>query len=83
MTLARPQREPAGSPAQDLLTAVESARRDYDAARSYFNCVSDPGLVDHAVLLLAAAEKRYAYLIQRAREAGLRLDLPPLDGHRS
>lgn len=54
-----------------LATAVAQAAEEYGAARAYFDCVTEPELVDHAILRLAAAERRYAYLLRRAREAGV------------
>lgn len=47
--------------------AVEEARLEWKNAHSYFQNVSDPELVDHAVHLLAAAEKKYSYLLHRMR----------------
>ncbi|MBX5465143.1 MAG: DUF2508 family protein [Clostridia bacterium] len=46
---------------------VEQARRELEAARSYFDSVTDPELVDHAIHLLNAAEKKYMYLVHRAQ----------------
>ena len=47
---------------------VEEAKRDWQEARVYFNTVTDPELVDHAIYTLNAAEKRYVYLLKKARE---------------
>jgi hypothetical protein len=56
----------------ELIRAVADARREWALAQHYFQCVAEPALVDHAVLLLAAAERRYAHLLAEARRAGLR-----------
>ena len=50
---------------------IEEAKRDWLAARDYFNAVTDPDLIDHAIYTMEAAEKRYIYLLRRAREDGL------------
>ncbi len=47
---------------------IEEAKRDWQEARAYFNTVTEPELVDHAIYALGAAEKRYVYLLKRARE---------------
>jgi len=47
---------------------VEEAKKDWQEARAYFNSVTDPELVDHAIYALGAAEKRYVYLLKKARE---------------
>lgn len=52
---------------QDWLEAVEEARNEWQKARVYFENVSDPKLVDHAVHLLTAAEKKYTYLLSQIR----------------
>ncbi len=51
--------------------AVERARREWAAARAYFETVSEPELVDHAIHLMDAAERKFVYLLRAAREAGV------------
>jgi len=51
----------------DLRDLVNQARKEWVSARSYFENVSDPELVDHAIHLVTAAEKKYMYLLRRAR----------------
>lgn len=58
---------------RELLAAVVEARQSMELARQYFECVTEPALVDHAVLLLAAAERRYTHLLSEARRSGVRL----------
>lgn len=66
-------REALGAEAQELVAAIADARGEYQRAVRYFQSVSHPQLVEHAVLVLAAAERRYAYLLGEARRLGLRL----------
>jgi len=51
----------------NISAAVERARRDWLAAQTYFQSVSDPELVDHAIHLVEAAERKYIYLLRQAR----------------
>lgn len=51
---------------------VEKARQEWLAAKSYFNAVSDPDLVDYAIHLVEAAEKKYMYLLKKARQNGIK-----------
>ena len=55
-----------------LKRAVEKARRELIAVQSFFDSVSDPDMVDHAVYTMQAAERKYAYLIKFARKKGYR-----------
>jgi len=57
---------------RELVAAVAEARREYHQAVGYFHDVAEPGLVEHAVLRLAAAERRYTFLLGQARAAGIR-----------
>ncbi len=57
-----------------FLAAVDAARREWLAARAYFDCVTDPDLIDYAIYTIEAAEKKYMYLLKRARERGYKID---------
>lgn len=60
-------------PAEDgvsLESAVEFARNEWLSARRYFECVSDPDLVDQAIYSMEAAERRYMYLLRLAKADG-------------
>lgn len=50
-----------------LIEAVFQARQDWLDAREYFQQVKQPELIDEAIFLLEAAEKRYTYLLQEAK----------------
>ncbi len=58
-----------------LAESVEHAREEWLGSRAYFDTVSDPDLVDHAIYMMEAAEKRYIYLLKKAREAGITVDI--------
>lgn len=54
-----------------LPDAVEQAKQEWLSAQNYYNSVSDSDLVDHAVYLMQAAEKKYTYLLKKARSEGV------------
>lgn len=51
----------------DIVALIEQAKQEWKQAANYFNNVSDPELVDHAILLREAAERRYMYLLKQAK----------------
>lgn len=53
---------------KDLQTQVEAAHREWLAAQQYFQSVSEPDLVDHAIYNLEAAQRKYMYLFRQMRE---------------
>jgi hypothetical protein len=48
--------------------AAQIAKQEWLSAVEYFNEVSEPDLVDYAVYSLHAAERKYMYLLDKARE---------------
>ncbi|HOJ77465.1 MAG TPA: YaaL family protein [Bacillota bacterium] len=54
-----------------LLKNLEQAKSEWNYAKLYFNSVIEPDLIDHAIYYLGATEKKYAYLLKRARMIGL------------
>ncbi|HEX7714349.1 MAG TPA: DUF2508 family protein [Bacillota bacterium] len=66
--------DPATQNTPDLLENLESAQREWRYAKLYFNCVTDPDLIDHAIFHLGATERKYVYLLKCARETGLQID---------
>lgn len=55
---------------EDLFETAEWARQEWVAACSFFDSVSDPDLIDHAIYAMSATEKKYLYLLKKARDAG-------------
>ncbi len=51
-----------------LALNIRKARNEWLEARAYFDLVSDPDLVDHAIYLLEAAESKYSYLIKQKKD---------------
>ncbi len=58
---------------KDVFDMVEDARREWQCAMDYFDHVYDPDLVDHAIHAMEAAEKKYTFLLKKARQEGYRL----------
>ena len=56
---------------QPLKEQLEQARHEWLSAQNYYDNVSDADLVDYAAYHIQAAEKKYTYLLKRARHEGL------------
>jgi len=58
------------SPSQEMsmVHLVEQARQEWEQAKSLFNEVTDPELVDHAIYAMESAERKYIYLLKQARQ---------------
>jgi len=61
---------------RDVLLLIDQARCEWLAAKEYFDNVSDPHLIEHAVYIYHAAEKRYMCLLNQARSRGLSSSVP-------
>jgi hypothetical protein len=59
-----------------LLENLEQAHKEWKQANLYFNSVTDPDLIDHAIFYMGATEKKYVYLLKRARETGINIETP-------
>lgn len=60
-------------PKISMIQAVDMARREWVSSKQYFESVSDPDLVDHAIYVMEAAQKKYVYLLKKAREMGINI----------
>lgn len=70
-----PHVSPYGTSPTDQLGNLELARQEWLTAREYFERTTDPDLVDHAIYQLWASEKKYQYLLKKAREEHLNNDV--------
>lgn len=50
-----------------LADALEEARQELLQAQRYYNQVTDDDLIEHAIYWIKASEKRYTYLLRKAR----------------
>ena len=63
----------------DVLENLEAAWREWEYAKAYFNSVLDPDLIDHAIFYMGATEKKYTYLLKKAKEKGVNIERFSLD----
>lgn len=54
--------------AAPLDMVVEEARQEWLNACAYFDTVSDPDLVDRAIYMIEAAERKYMYLLRKVKQ---------------
>lgn len=52
---------------EELANIVDAAKEEWQAAQNYFNQASDPELVDHAILCVQAAERKYMYWLKQLK----------------
>jgi hypothetical protein len=67
--IKRENGDPHGDVNRDLQVQVDAAHREWQAAQQYFQMVSEPELVDHAIFTLEAAQRKYMYLFRQLRHA--------------
>lgn len=58
---------------KELIDSIEQSKIEMDCARSVFENVSDPKLVEVAILAEEAAKKRYEFLLLIAKERGIKV----------
>lgn len=56
----------------EILTALQETAQRLAAIRSCFDCETDFDMIDSYILELDALEKRYSYLIKRAKQEQIR-----------
>lgn len=65
---------------EDYFLIVEQARREWQDAKSRFEQIADPDLIDHAIYAIEATERRYIYLLKKAREESVHIHLGQMTG---
>ena len=55
------------APQMCLNDEVKEAHQEWMKAQKYFECVTDPELVDHAIFSEEAARRKYIYLLKKAK----------------
>ncbi len=53
---------------EKILDMIKAAHDEWKNAEAFFQDVTDPDLIDHAIYRIQAAKTRYSYLIKLARE---------------
>ena len=59
---------------KELIKSIEEAREELYRARQCFEMVTDPELVDYAIYMEQAAKSRFTYLLNQAKENGIKLN---------
>lgn len=59
---------------KEIIKAIEDAKEEMYRAMQYFDTVSEPQLVDYAIYMDQAAKARYAYLLDKAKSNGIKVD---------
>lgn len=59
---------------EKVIDNLRKAHTEWKQAESYFENVTDPDLVDHAIYQIEAARTKYTYLLRIAREMHLHVD---------
>lgn len=57
----------------EIMKAIEDTKIELDCARSIFDNVSDPKLIEMAIFAEEVAKKRYEYLLAIAKERGIKV----------
>lgn len=52
----------------ELAMMVNSAKQEWLDAQNYFNQATEPDLVDHAIVSLQAAERKYMYWLKQIKK---------------
>jgi hypothetical protein len=68
--------ETVKTPEIRLADEIREAHREWIRAQKYFQWVSDPELVDHAIFTEEAARKKYIYLLNIAKNQGISMERP-------
>ena len=59
---------------KEIITYLEEAREEWEAASRFFQYVSDPDLVDYAIYEEDAAKSKFMYYLTKAKERNIEID---------
>jgi len=57
---------------EKMLDIIRMAHDEWKNAEAFFQDVTDPDLIDHAIYRVQAAKTKYRYLMKLAREMGIK-----------
>ncbi|MDR5658885.1 DUF2508 family protein [Serpentinicella sp. ANB-PHB4] len=57
---------------QEMVEIIKNAHDEWKNAEQFFQSVTDPDLIDHAIYKVEAAKTRYMYLMKKAKEEGVK-----------
>ncbi|HPW40818.1 MAG TPA: YaaL family protein [Bacillota bacterium] len=61
----------------ELINTILIAKQEMHDAQNYFDNVTAPELVDHAIFRMEAAKSQYVYLLKLAKDKGLSVTILP------
>ena len=60
---------------EEFLKTICIAKQEMHDAQCYFDSVTAPELIDHAIYKMEAAKSQYVYLLKLAKSKGLRVSI--------
>ncbi len=60
---------------EEFLKTIHIAQQEMLDAQSYFDNVTAPELIDHAIYKMEATKAQYVYLIRLAKDRGMRVSI--------
>ena len=60
---------------EEFIRMIYKAKQDMLDAQNYFDNVTAPDLVDHAIYKMEAAKSQYIYLLKLAKDKGLNVSI--------
>lgn len=59
----------------ELLNMLKEAHTEWRDAEKFFDNATEPDLIDYAIYKIDACKTKYSYLIKKAREDNIKIDL--------
>lgn len=59
---------------KEIIQRLEESMLEWETAKSCFQCVSDPKLIDLAIYKEDEAKSKYIYFLSQAKSTGITLD---------
>lgn len=56
---------------EEMLESLKEAHREWKDREEYFQSVTDPDLIDHAIYELEASKVKYTYLLKKVKEINI------------
>ncbi|MGE5631794.1 MAG: YaaL family protein [Caulobacteraceae bacterium] len=73
INIALPINELSGE--EEFCQIVLKAKQEMNDAQNYFDNVTEPELIDHAIYRLEAAKSHYTYLLRQAKAKGISVSI--------
>lgn len=58
---------------EEFFNSVNRAKQEMFDAENFFDNVTDPELIDHAIYKMEAAKSKYTYLLKQARDNNIKI----------